>query len=77
MRRKRVVDEKSFYILETMLKGVMGGISSSCIKSQIDIPGSQGANCKAGRVRRGKTYELGQSPVYFTHVVTNLEDYDW
>ena len=39
--------------------------------------GHKNANRNVGRVRRGKTYGLGQRPVYFTHVVTDLEDYDW
>ena len=60
-----------------MLKGVMRGIPSSYIKGKIDFAGLQGGNCKAGTVKWGKTYELGQRPVYFTHVVTDLDDYDW
>ena len=46
-------------------------------RSRYDFSGSQDANCNVGRIRRGKTYELGQIPVYFTHGVTDLEDFDW
>ena len=43
----------------------------------IDFAGSQDAKRNARKVRRRTTYELGQRPVYFTHVVADLEHYDW